>query len=280
MSMLEDTNHKNFSDLVRISGLSHGTDVYLNNAKDLIDNKTCELKDVIATREDIMTYLLHAGLENDFSFFTMEKVRKGKPLTEEDEAKMRSHGLPEWYIDSCNKIKYMFPKAHAVAYVMLSFRLSWYKLHYPEAFYATFFTTKKADFDYAIITSGLEAIEKRIDDIKTLEYTTQKQNDELRVLTVAREMYLRGIKCECADIYSSDKSKFKITQGAIIPPLTVIPNLGDAVAESIVYERDHGDFLSLDDLVQRTKLTRTSLKFMREHNIVEELQDTNQISMF
>lgn len=280
MSMLEDTNPKNFSDLVRISGLSHGTDVYLNNAKDLIDNKTCELKDVIATREDIMTYLLHAGLENDFSFFTMEKVRKGKPLTEEDEAKMRSHGLPEWYIDSCNKIKYMFPKAHAVAYVMLSFRLSWYKLHYPEAFYATFFTTKKADFDYAIITSGLEAIEKRIDDIKTLEYTTQKQNDELRVLTVAREMYLRGIKCECADIYSSDKSKFKITQGAIIPPLTVIPNLGDAVAESIVYERDHGDFLSLDDLAQRTKLTRTSLKFMREHNIVEELQDTNQISMF
>lgn len=280
MSMLEDTNPKNFADLVRISGLSHGTDVYLNNAKDLIDEKICELKDVIATREDIMTYLLHAGLENDFAFFTMEKVRKGKPLTEDDEAKMRKNGLPEWYIESCNKIKYMFPKAHAVAYVMLSFRMAWYKLHYPEAFYATFFSTKKDDFDYAAITGGLESIESKIEEIKSIERPTQKNLDNLKILNVAREMYLRGINCECADIYESEKSKFKIKEGAIIPPLTVIPNLGDAVAEKIVSERELGDFLSLDDLAQRTKLNKTSIKFMKEHEIVEELQETNQISMF
>ena len=280
VSMLDDTNPKNFADLVRISGLSHGTDVYLNNAKDLIEQGVCELKDVIATREDIMTYLLHAGMENDFSFFTMEKVRKGKPLTEDDEAKMRDHGLPEWYIDSCNKIKYMFPKAHAVAYVMLSYRLAWYKLHYPEAFYATFFTTKKIDFDYSAITGGLEKINEKIKMIKSLERPTQKETNDLKLLIVAREMYLRGITCRPADIYKSEPFKFLKAEGAIIPPLTVIPNLGDGVAESIVEERNKSKFLSLDDLMKRTRLNKTSVSYMKDHGILEGMQDTNQISMF
>ncbi|MCI5675364.1 MAG: PolC-type DNA polymerase III [Ezakiella sp.] len=280
MGMLEDTNPKNFSDLIRISGLSHGTDVWLNNAKDLIDNKVCELKDVIATREDIMTYLLQAGMDNSFSFFTMEKVRKGKGLTPEDEEEMNKYDLPNWYIDSCNKIKYMFPKAHAVAYDMLSFRIAWFKLHYPEAFYATYFTTKKADFDYAAIAGGLDAIERRMSEIKLIEKPTAKEQNNYRILQIAKEMYLRGIVCEKADIYNSSATKFKITNGSIIPPLSTIPNLGDQAALSVVEERNKGEFLSMDDLLKRTKLSKTCLQFMKDEGIVEELQETNQISMF
>lgn len=279
-NMLVETKPKLFSDLVRISGLSHGTDVWTNNAQLLVQDGTCKIADVIATREDIMTYLLNAGLPNDFSFFTMEKVRKGKKLKPEDEEKMREHGLPEWYIESCNKIQYMFPKAHAAAYVMLSFRMAWYKLYYPKAFYATFFTTKKSDFDYETAAAGLDAVEKKMDEMKLYEKMTKKDQDSLKILEIVREMYLRGFKCDECDIYNSDATKFKVTDDGILPPLSTIPNLGDSVAINIVSERDKSKFISIEDLQKRTKLNKTCISFMQEHNLLNGLQDTNQISFF
>ncbi|MDO5717102.1 MAG: PolC-type DNA polymerase III, partial [Tissierellia bacterium] len=279
-SMLTETKPKNFSDLIRISGLSHGTNVWINNAQELVKNGTCELKDVIATREDIMTYLLKAGLPNDFSFFTMEKVRKGKPLSEDEMSRMLEHDLPEWYIDSCNKIEYMFPKAHAVAYVMLSFRIAWYKVHYPEAFYATFFSTKKTDFDYSTISKGLDEIERAISSVTDYRSLTAKEKGTYRLNELAREMYLRGIECAPIDLYQSNAFTFAIKDHKIIPPLVCVPNLGDQVAENIVAERQKGAFISIEDLATRTKMNKTCIQFLQENNILRNMQETNQMSMF
>ena len=279
-NMLVETQPQLFSDLIRISGLSHGTDVWTNNAQILVREGTCKIADVIATREDIMTYLLNAGLPNDFSFFTMEKVRKGKPLTPEDEEKMRAHNLPEWYIDSCNKIKYMFPKAHAVAYVMLSFRLAWYKLHYPREFYATFLSTKKDNFEMEIISSGLDAINERMNELKSLPKNTKKEEEILKVYDIAREMYLRGFKCDNVDLYKSESARFAVSDDGILPPLSTIPSLGESVSENIVKEREIKRFISIEDLQKRTKLNNTCVRFMEEHNLLGGLQETNQMSMF
>lgn len=279
-NMLVETQPQLFSDLIRISGLSHGTDVWTNNAQILVREGTCKIADVIATREDIMTYLLNAGLPNDFSFFTMEKVRKGKPLTPEDEEKMRAHNLPEWYIDSCNKIKYMFPKAHAVAYVMLSFRLAWYKLHYPREFYATFLSTKKDNFEMEIISSGLDAINDRMNELKSLPKNTKKEEEILKVYDIAREMYLRGFKCDNVDLYKSESARFAVSEDGILPPLSTIPSLGESVSENIVKEREIKRFISVEDLQKRTKLNNTCVRFMEEHNLLGGLQETNQMSMF
>ena len=194
ISMLMETKPKNFADLVRISGLSHGTDVWISNAQELVDSGRAELKDVIATREDIMVYLINAGAENKMAFDTMEKVRKGKGLTEEQEKIMNNLDLPEWYIDSCKKIKYMFPKAHAVAYVMLSFRIAYYKLNYPLAFYATFFTIKLSDFNGENIIEGPSFLKNRLKILKEVQNPTAKDKGEIRVSEVALEMYARGFE--------------------------------------------------------------------------------------
>lgn len=279
--MLEDTRPTTFSELVRISGLSHGTDVWLNNAQDLVRNGVATLSEVICTRDDIMNYLIHANLEKKHSFKIMEKVRKGKGLTEEDEQAMVDNNVPEWYIDSCKKIKYMFPKAHAVAYVMMSFRIAYFKVNYPEAFYATYFTTKAADFDAELILKGEDAVREKIRELESLgNNKSAKEKNLLTVLEVALEMYCRGYKFERVDIYKSDSDKFKIGEKGIIPPLKALEGVGENVSRSIARERENGKFISIEDLTKRAKCSKTVIEALRIHGCLQGMQEKNQIDLF
>ena len=280
ISMLLETKPKNFADLVRISGLSHGTDVWISNAQELVDSGRAELKDVIATREDIMVYLINAGAENKMAFDTMEKVRKGKGLTEEQESIMKNLDLPEWYIDSCKKIKYMFPKAHAVAYVMLSFRIAYYKLNYPLAFYATFFTIKLNDFNGESIIEGPNFLKNRIKILKEIEKPTAKDKGEIRVSEVALEMYARGYEFLQADIYSSKASEFIIEDGKIRMPLRAIPGIGENCAKNIEEESKKSKYLSIEDFSKRTKAGNSVISILQKNAMLENLDETNQISLF
>lgn len=279
--MLVDTKPKTFSELVRISGLSHGTDVWLNNAQDLVKNNIATLSEVISTREDIMLYLINAGLDKQKAFWIMENVRRGKGLTEEEEVLMRNLDLPEWYIDSCNKIKYMFPKAHAAAYVMMSFRIAYFKVHYPEAFYATYFTTKVADFDAELILQGLDAVNHKINELESLgNDMTAKERNQLTVLEVVREMYLRGYRFKKIDLYKSDSDKFILSDDGILPPLKGLDGVGENAAKRIVEERKISKFISVEDLVKRARLTRTVIDALTEHGCLNGLPESNQISLF
>ncbi|KGG80843.1 DNA polymerase III PolC [Caloranaerobacter azorensis H53214] len=279
--MLIDTKPTTFAELVRISGLSHGTDVWLNNAQDLVRDGVAKLSEVISTRDDIMLYLIYKGLDKKRSFKIMEKVRKGKGLSQEDEDYMREMNVPDWYIESCKKIKYMFPKAHAVAYVMMSFRIAYFKVHYPEAFYATYFTSKAADFDAELITKGPEIIKKKITELEELGNSkTAKEKNLLTVLEVALEMYLRGFKFCKVDLYESDSDKFIITKRGILPPLKSLQGVGENAARSIVKERINGEFLSIEDLVNRTKVTKTVIEALKNHGCLEDMPESNQLSLF
>jgi DNA polymerase-3 subunit alpha (Gram-positive type) len=279
--MLVDTMPTTFSELVRISGLSHGTDVWLNNAQNLVRSNVASLSQVISTRDDIMLYLIYSGLDKKRSFKIMEKVRKGKGLTEEDEEYMRSFNVPEWYIDSCKKIKYMFPKAHAAAYVMMSFRIAYFKVHYPEAFYTTYFTTKAQDFDAHLVLKGKEAVNKKIKELEILSNDmTAKEKNLLTVLEVVQEMYARGFKFENVDLYKSDSDKFLIGENGIIPPLKSLDGVGETVARKIVEERNIAKFLSIEELVSRAKVSKPVLEALREHGCLCDLPESNQISLF
>ena len=279
--MLVETKPQAFSDLVRISGLSHGTDVWINNAQDLIRNKEATISEVISTREDIMLYLINAGLDNRKSFFIMEKVRKGKGLSEEDEREMSALDLPAWYIDSCNKIKYMFPKAHAVAYVMMSFRIAYFKVYYPQAFYATYFTSKAADFDAQLILEGKDRVNEKIDEIESLgNDASPKERNLLNVLEVAREMYMRGFKFQNIDLYKSHSDKFLIGEDGILPPLKGLDGVGENAARKIAEERSKGRFISIEDLVMRTKVTKTVVEALLNHGCLDGLPESNQLSLF
>ena len=280
ISMLLETKPKNFADLVRISGLSHGTDVWISNAQELVDSGRAELKDVIATREDIMVYLINAGAENKMAFDTMEKVRKGKGLTEEQESIMKNLDLPEWYIDSCKKIKYMFPKAHAVAYVMLSFRIAYYKLNYPLAFYATFFTIKLNDFNGENIIEGHNFLKNRIKLLREIEKPTAKDKGEIRVSEVALEMYARGFEFLKADLYKSKASEFTIEDGKIRMPLRSIPGIGENCANNIEEESKKSKYLSIEDFSKRTKAGNSVISILQKNGMLENLDETNQISLF
>lgn len=280
ISMLKETKPKNFADLVRISGLSHGTDVWISNAQELVDSGRAELKDVIATREDIMVYLINAGAENKMAFDTMEKVRKGKGLTEEQENIMKNLDLPEWYIDSCKKIKYMFPKAHAVAYVMLSFRIAYYKLNYPLAFYATYFTIKLNDFNGENIIEGPSFLKNRIKILREIQNPTAKDKGEIRVSEVALEMYARGFEFLPADLYKSKASKFTIEDKKIRMPLRAIPGIGENCANSIEEEAMKSEFLSVEDFSRRTKAGNSAITILQKNGMLIDLDETNQISLF
>lgn len=279
--MLVETKPTTFSELVRISGLSHGTDVWINNAQDLVKSGRATLSQVISTREDIMLTLINAGLDKKKSFWIMEHVRKGKGLTEEEEKDMKSVNLPSWYIDSCNKIKYMFPKAHAVAYVMMSFRIAYFKVYYPEAFYATYFTTKAADFDAQLILEGPASVKKKIGEIESLgnEITT-KEKGLLTVLEVVREMYARGLKFQNVDLYHSDSDRFLIGKEGIIPPLKGLDGVGENAAKKIVEERNISKFISVEDLIKRSKVSRTVIDALTYHGCLGNLPQSNQISLF
>ena len=279
--MLIETNPQNFSELVRISGLSHGTNVWTNNAQILVKEGRAELKDVISTREDIMLYLIRAGAENKMAFMTMEKVRKGKGLNPEDEGIMAGLELPAWYIDSCNKIKYMFPKAHAVAYVMLSFRIAYYKLYYPLAFYATFFTINLEHIDGTIISKGVDAVKERMEEIKNKDKQTKKDKDILGVLEVVLEMYGRGFEFEPIDLYDSEAKVFSISKdNRITIPFRSILGLGDALAENIVEDRKNGEYISIEDFRNRTGAGKSIIEVMRENNLFKNMQEDNQLSLF
>ncbi len=280
--MLVDTKPQTFSDLLRISGLSHGTDVWVGNAQDLILNGTCTISEVISTRDDIMTYLIFKGVDKKHSFEIMEKVRKGKGLKLEDVEAMEAQGVPQWYIDSCNTIKYMFPKAHAVAYVMMSVKIAYFKVHYPEAFYASYFTMKAADFDAQIIANGIESIENAMKEIEEKgNDKSTKEKDMFTVLEVAREMYKRGYKCSKVDLYKSDDTRFQIYEGGILPPLIGLQGLGVTAAESIKAERVKGEFISMEDITKRTKgVTKAVIEVLEKHGCVKDMDKTNQMTLF
>lgn len=278
--MLIDTKPGTLGELVRISGLSHGTNVWVNNAQDLVRANVASLKEVICTRDDIMNYLILKGLKPKTSFKIMENVRKGKGLTEEYENDMKENKVPQWYIDSCKKIEYMFPKAHAAAYVMLSFRIAYYKIHYPEAFYATYFTTKVLDFDVNIISKGQDAILEKIREINSLgNDVSVKEKGLLTVLEVAFEMCKRNIKLEKVDLYKSDAKKFKLSENnTIIPPFLAIPGLGDVVAEKIYQEAKESEFISVEDLKERTGASKTVIEELTNSGCIDNLSNTNQLT--
>lgn len=279
--MLIDTQPSTFSELVRISGLSHGTDVWINNAQNLVKSNVAPLSKVISTREDIMLFLINAGGDKKRSFQIMEKVRKGKGLTQEDEQMMRELKVPEWYIDSCKKIKYMFPKAHAAAYVMMSFRIAYFKVYYPEAFYATYFTIKASDFDADLVVKGKEVVREKINELekKSKDMTTKEKN-QLTVLEVVLEMYCRGFKFHNVDLYKSHSDKFIILDGKILPPLKSLEGLGENVARKIAEEREVSKFISIEDLVNRGGVNKTVLEVLKAHGCLQDLPLSNQISLF
>ena len=280
--MLLDTKPTTFAELVRISGLSHGTDVWLNNAQELVQKEIVGLKDVISTRDDIMNYLIFKGLPPKMAFTIMESVRKGRGLKPEHIEEMKKNNVPEWYIWSCQQIKYMFPKAHAVAYVMMSFRLAYCKVHYPEAFYATYFTTKAEDFDADLIVKGLDAIKKKIKEIEELgNEATAKEKNMLTVLEVALEMYARDIKIIPVDIYNSDAKNFKVVgEKTLLPPMIALQGVGENAAINIQKERENGEFISKEDLRKRTKISKTVIETLTNHGSLENMSDKNQLSLF
>ncbi|MCM2533425.1 PolC-type DNA polymerase III [Neobacillus pocheonensis] len=279
--MLEDTKPTTFSELVQISGLSHGTDVWLGNAQELIHNRICNLSEVIGCRDDIMVYLIYQGLDPSFAFKIMESVRKGKGLSEDMEAEMRKNEVPEWYIDSCKKIKYMFPKAHAAAYVLMAVRIAYFKVHLPLLYYAAYFTVRAEDFDVEAMSRGSEAIRAKIEEInaKGLE-ASNKEKNLLTVLELALEMTERGFSFKKIDLYKSSASEFIIDGDSLIPPFNSIPGLGTNVALSIVKARAEGEFLSKEDLQQRGKVSKTILEFLDKQGCLESLPEQNQLSLF
>jgi len=267
---------------VRISGLSHGTDVWLNNAQDLIKSKTATLKDVIATRDDIMIYLLNQGIEPKAAFTIMENVRKGKGLKPEfEDILAKNKSVAPWFMESCKKIKYLFPKAHAVAYVVMAFRIAYFKVHRPEAFYATYFTVRADDFDAELILQGPKKIREAISEIeKKDKESSAKEKNLLTILEVANEMYARGIQFVPIDLYKSDVKRFKITENGILPPLTALQGLGLAAAQSIEEERSKGRFTSIEDLRQRARVTKNVIQILKQNGIISNLQETNQLCLF
>ncbi|GAA4701059.1 PolC-type DNA polymerase III [Brevibacillus fulvus] len=279
--MLEDTKPTTFAELVQISGLSHGTDVWLNNAQELIRNGTCKLSDVIGCRDDIMVYLIYKGLDPSRAFKIMESVRKGKGVNEEDQEEMRKHNVPEWYIDSCQKIKYMFPKAHATAYIMMAVRIAYFKVHYPREFYATYFSVRADDFDIPLMVKGSSAIRQKIEEIEGKGLDAQpKEKALLTVLEMALEMVERGFRFANVDLYRSDATRFLIDGDSLIAPFNSIPGLGTNAAISIVKAREDGEFLSKEDLLNRARISKTILEYLEEQGALKGLPESNQLSLF
>ncbi|WP_019413989.1 PolC-type DNA polymerase III [Paenisporosarcina sp. TG20] len=279
--MLEETKPSTFSELVQISGLSHGTDVWIGNAQELIQNGTCVLSDVIGCRDDIMVYLIYQGLEPSIAFKIMESVRKGKGLTPEFEADMRSNGVPVWYIDACKKIKYMFPKAHAAAYVLMAVRIAYFKVHFPILYYAAYFTVRAADFDLHSMTKGSASMRAKIDEInaKGLD-ALPKEKSLLTVLEIALEMCERGYHFKKVDLYTSQSAEFIIDGKGLIPPFNAIPGLGTNVAKAIVEARVNREFLSKEDLGQRGRVSKTLIEYMNQLGCLEGMPEANQLSLF
>ncbi|WP_130859998.1 PolC-type DNA polymerase III [Gracilibacillus phocaeensis] len=279
--MLEDTKPNTFAELVIISGLSHGTDVWLGNAQELINNGTCTLPEVIGCRDDIMVYLMHKGLDASLAFKIMEFVRKGKGLEPEWIEEMKKHQVPDWYIDSCLKIKYMFPKAHAAAYVLMAIRIAYFKVHYPIYFYAAYFTVRADDFELDTMIKGSEAIRKRIKDINEKgNDASPKEKNLLTVLELALEMNERGFSFKKVDLYKSSATEFLVEEDSLIPPFNAVDGLGTNAAINIEKAREDGEFLSKEDLRERSRISKTILEYLDHHGCLEGMEEKNQLSLF
>lgn len=279
--MLVDTQPKSFAELVRISGLSHGTDVWLNNAQELIRSGTAALKEVISTRDDIMLYLIQKGVKPKSSFNIMERVRKGKGLRDEDMKEMKESNVPQWYIDSCNKIKYMFPKGHAVAYVMMAVRIAYFKVYMPLYYYAAYFSIRADEFDADIIVKGEKNVKLKISEIEGQgNDASQKDKGLLTILEISMEMYRRGFKFYNVDIYKSDAVKFLIVDNGLLPPLNSLQGLGESAAKSIVEARKDGEYLSVEDLRNRAKVSKTVIEILKNHGCLEGMPESNQLTLF
>ena len=281
MQMLLDTHPTHFSDLVRIAGLAHGTDVWLGNAQTLIQEGKATISTAICTRDDIMVYLIGMGMDSEQSFTIMESVRKGKGLKPEWEEAMRKHQVPDWYIWSCKKIKYMFPKAHAAAYVMMAWRIAYCKINYPLAYYAAYFSIRASAFDYEIMCQGRERLEYYMADYRKRSDTlSKKEQDTLKDMKSVQEMYARGFEFLKVDIYRAEAHKFQIIDGKLMPALSTIEGLGDKAADMLVEAAAQGPFLSRDDLRQRSKLSKTVIDLMGDLGLLEGLPESNQLSLF
>ena len=279
--VLVDAKPNNFADLLQISGLTHGTGVWLGNADELIKNGICDISKVIGCRDNIMNDLIRYGVENALSFKIMESVRKGKGLTPEWEAAMREHDVPEWYIDSCKKIKYMFPKAHAAAYVMSAIRLGWYKVHIPIAFYCAMFTVAPGGFDAETVGRGRAHVKATIKDIeKRGKEASPKEIASIPSLQLANECMARGIRFLPIDIEKSHSYAFKPENGAIRMPFSALAGLGDNAAANIVKAREEEKFFSVEDLQTRAKLTKSVIEVLRKNHALDNLSETDQLSLF
>ncbi len=287
IQMVVDTKPQTLTDLIRISGLSHGTDVWLNNAQELIKSGQATISTCVSTRDDIMTYLINKGLDSEQSFTIMERVRKGTVAKgkckewPEYKADMLAHDVPEWYIGSCEKIKYMFPKAHAAAYVMMAYRIAYCKVYYPLAYYAAYFSIRAKAFSYELMCQGKERLEHYINDYKRRsDSLTNKEQDTLRDMRLVQEMYARGFEFLPIDIYHSQATKFQIVDGKLLPPFSSIEGMGDKAADAVEMAAKDGPFLSRDDFRQRTKVSKTVIDFMGDLGLFGDLPESNQLSLF
>ena len=284
--ILEKTRPTTFAELVALSGLTHGTNVWRGNAEDLIDDGTCKLSEVIACRDDIMGYLIAKGMDPKESFDIMEKVRKGKGLTVEWIADMRKNNVPEWYINSCNKIEYMFPKAHAVAYVMMAVRIAWYKVNYPAQHYAVYFSYRCDAYDIETMIKGEDAIFSRLQEVREkIDKKTANQKEKAleNTLEIALEMYLRGYHFNNISLAKSEAVNFIVDPDddhGIIPSFNSIDGMGENVALSIVNARNSQEFISRQDLQKRTQVNNTQLAFMERIGVLDPLSEEDQLSLF
>ena len=282
MQMLIDTHPTSFSDLVRIAGLSHGTDVWLGNAQTLIMDGVATISTAICTRDDIMVYLIGKGVDAGMSFKIMESVRKGKGLTPEWEEQMVAHDVPDWYIWSCKKIKYMFPKAHAAAYVMMAWRIAYCKVNYPLAYYSAYFSIRAVDgFDYAIMCQGQKHLEQVMEDYRSRENELSKKEEEvMKVMRIVQEMYARGFEFWPLDIFRAHPRNFQIIDGKIMPALVSVEGLAEKAAEGIVEAVKGGPFISRDDFRERSKVSKTVVETMANLGLLGDLPESNQMSLF
>ena len=287
--MVDETHPTTFAELLQLSGLSHGTDVWLGNAQDLIKQGIADLSTVIGCRDDIMVYLMHKGLEPKMAFTIMERVRKGAWLKISDEerngyiAAMKENNVPEWYIESCGKIKYIFPKAHAAAYVMMALRVAYFKVHHPIYYYCAYFSIRAKAFDIKVMSSGLDSVKRKMNEISEKRKNNEASNVEIDLYTtleIVNEMLERGFKFGKLNLYKSDATEFLIDGDMLIPPFSAMDGLGDNVANQLVKARAEGEFLSKTELRKRGGLSATLVEKMDDMGILGNMPEDNQLSLF